>query len=72
MITLDNGITLDESHPSAIALQEYAHKKGLKTARAFLSSDRGNQSFLLVIGTRPEYESQSVESVAAHIDMLSM
>lgn len=69
-IFLSNGIELYDNNDSAKLLQKYALDKGLKSARVFLSNDRGRLSFLLTLGESPEFESQQVEAVAAHIDAL--
>jgi len=72
ILTLPNGTTLDDSHESAKMLAAYASEHGISQARVFLTDDHGVQSFLLVIGEKPEFESQQVEAVAAHLDALAL
>ena len=66
-ITLNNGIVLDDSLRSAPDLAKYARDKGLDGIRVFCTS---KNTYLLVDGDVPEYESQSSEAIAVHIDIM--
>jgi hypothetical protein len=71
-IALPNGIVLDPDGGWAASAQEYARGKGLDDVRVFFSRDKtGYESYLVVVGEAPEYESPSFEAVAARIDVLA-
>jgi len=72
ILTLSNGITLNDEHESAKLLTAYAREKGIEGARVFLADDKGAQSFLLVIGEMVAFESPQVEAVAVHIDIIAL
>lgn len=70
--TLPNNIELDDGALLAPGLQSYARGKGFDDARAFVATHPdGYQTYLLVVGTEPEFESQLYEAVAVHIDMMA-
>ena len=70
-IRLENGILLDDQDLWAPFLQSYAMRKGLTDVRAFVATDtNGAKSYLIVDGQRPEFETQSYEAAAAHIDIM--
>ena len=67
-ITLQNGIELDNEKFAAPMLNRWANEKGVD-CRIFYTS---LQTYLLVVGETPEFESQKAEDVAVHIDILAM
>ena len=67
-ITLQNGIELDNEKFAAPMLNRWANQKGVD-CRIFYTS---LETYLLVIGDTPEFESQKVVDVAVHIDILAM
>jgi hypothetical protein len=67
-IKLPNGIELDNEKFAAPMLNKWANEKGVD-CRIFYTS---LQTYLLVIGETPEFESQKAEDVAVHIDILAI
>lgn len=72
LITLKNGIILDDSKGVAQNLTKWAEKQGLKNRTVYYFKHKGKEGYLLVDGKTPEFESQRAEDIACHIDMLSI
>lgn len=72
MITLKNGIILDDQKGMAPNLTEWAKQKGLKNTKTFFFKDGTKEGYLLMVGAKPEFESTKAEDMACHIDMLAI
>lgn len=71
-ITLENGIILDDSELACPTLSKYAKAKHFDDVRVFVATHPdGEQSYLLVQGQTPVFESQQFEAIAVRIDMMA-
>lgn len=69
--TTETGILLDDESDRLTVLKGHIKYCGLDNIRIFLATDpNGVQSYLLVDGSEPIYESQIAEAVWCHLDML--
>jgi len=72
-ITLDNGIILDNESKMAKSLNEYAKMKDLNDIRVFLAvHPNKDETYLIVDGEIPTFESRIAEDIAVHLDMMSL
>jgi len=69
-IKTSTGMILDTDHGMSKQLTEYCATKNIKQGQVFYVEQ--NNTYLLVVNGEPEFESQSSEEIAVHIDMISI
>lgn len=84
IIKLPTGIILKDDEGMAPNLQQYAADKGLKNVRVFMTFEGLEQwedldkvqgvkcSYVIVLGNSVEFESQSAEAIAVHLDIMAL
>jgi len=81
VITLPNGIVLDSIGPeplfAARSASDYAHHLGLESVKVYLATHPNEKREYLVVaqdenGTIPVYESNSLEEICCHLDMMKL
>ena len=71
-VKTSTGIVLDTDELAAPSITDYAHQRGLTDIIACVATEpSGAQSYVLLRGQTPVYESKSLEACGAYIDVLA-